>query len=255
VLRTYLKRIGKIAVFWIVLLTLFKYEAWDFIRWLPRSASELTGFILSGGHTIYYFFVSLLGLTLITHFAKFLNFFQVLVLFILSILFVSVLPIVSIATGYFVLCAYWSPLNFLPYPFAAILVSYIAKLDRTRIKPIYLILSACLILLFCIVDWAIYVNKGFFNVLRFAIPIFARPSLVLMAMMSLFLALKINLKRNPVILFMSNNSLALYCIHPFFLPLKRLSGGHMAVSLFLVVLFSYLTALIMKHFIRQELIK
>jgi hypothetical protein len=253
---TYLKRIGKIAVFWIILFTIFKNKGWDVIDWLPKSASGLASFIISGGYSPFYFFISLIVLTIITHLSKRLTLFYVLVYFIISTLLVSLLPIFSVATQRFGLTIHWNPLNFLPYPFAAILVSHFANLDRTTLKPFNMILAGFLIVLLAISDWTIYVNKGFINVDDYAIPAYTRPSLVLIAMVVLFLAIKLTPKRNPVILFMSNNSLALYCIHPFFIePINRLSGGHLVISLFLVLILSYLTAIIMKQFLLQKLIK
>jgi hypothetical protein len=255
VLLSSLKRIGKIAVFWIVLHTILEYRGREIIDWLPKSFEELVVFIVSGGHTIYYFFVSLIGLTIITHFSKRLPVIHVLALFIISTLLVAMLPIVSMATNHFILSVHWNPLNFIPYPFAAILVFHIAKLDSAKIKPIYIILIAVLIVLLIIADWTIYVNRGFFQVNLFAIPAYSRPSLVLIAMVVVLLGIKIQPKQNAVILFMSNNSLALYCLHLFFkTPANRLSGGNLFMYLFLVVVFSYVAGIILKQFIRQELI-
>lgn len=256
VLLTYLKRIGKIAVFWIVLYTVVKYKGWELIGLFPKSFAGMLTFILSGGHTIYYFFISLIGLTIITHFSKRLNVFYVAALFIITTLFVSILPILSIATEYFYLSIYWNPLNFLPYPFAAILVLHIARLDRAKIKPVYLILTAFLISIAVIADWTIYVNKGFFDVSIYAVPAYTRPSLVLISMVVLFIAIKVNPKRNPIIMFMSTNSLALYCLHTFFVgPAKQLSGGNLLISLLIVIVLSYFTGAIMKQFINEAVIK
>jgi surface polysaccharide O-acyltransferase-like enzyme len=166
-----------------------------------------------------------------------------------------VLPILSIATAHFDASIHWNPLNFLPYPFAAILVFHVSKLDRAKIKPTYIIPAGFLILLLFIADWTVYVNKGFFNVNGYAIPAYTRSSLVLIAMIVLLFAIKINPKSNPVIMFMSNNSLALYCIHPFFVePIKQLSGGNLIISLFLVLILSYLTAIIMKNLYSRNLL-
>jgi peptidoglycan/LPS O-acetylase OafA/YrhL len=256
VLSAYLKRIAKIAGFWIVLHIIFKYKGWDFIHSLPKSSMHLAYFIMSGGNTIYYFFISLIGLTVITHLCKRLNIFHVLVLFIITTLFVSILPVLSVKTGHYALIAYWSPLNFLPYPFAAILVFHIAGLDRAKMKPIYMIAAGFLILLLVVADWTIYINKGFFNVAVFALPAYARPSLVFIGMAALYCAVKLDFKGDSISLFMSNNSLALYCLHPFFiLPAKRLSGGSLIFSLFLILIFSYSTAIIIKPFLKQELIR
>lgn len=255
VLLIFLLRIGKIAVFWMVLYSIFRFKGWEIIDWLPKSTTELVSFIVSGGHTIYYFFISLIGLTIITHFSKRLCILHVLVLFIVTTILLLILPILSVATGFFLLSIYWNPLNFLPYPFAAILVFHITRLDKAKIKPIYIVLAGFIIFILVVLDWTIYVNKGFFNVHIFAIPAYTRPSLVLIAMAVLLVATRVNPRRNAVVLFMSKNSLELYCLHPFFLePAKQLSGGNLLISLLLVVFLSYLTGMIMKQFVKQELI-
>jgi peptidoglycan/LPS O-acetylase OafA/YrhL len=256
VLFTYIKRIGKIAIFWIVLFNMFNYQGWEIIQCLPKSPQDLIIFSLSGAKTNYWFFITLIGLTAITHFSKRLNVFYVLTLFLITTLLVTMLPVLSVATGNSFLVAHWHPLNFLPYPFAAILVFRIARLERATIKPSYRILFGLIILLVAIADWTFYVNTGFLFAKTYSIPPYSRPSLVLIAMLVLLVAIKSNPKINRFILFMSNNSLSLYCLHPFFLlPAQRFSGGNLFFSLLLVLLFSYLTAIILKRFIQQDLIK
>ena len=124
------------------------------------------------------------------------------------------------------------------------------------IKSLFFVLTGFLILLLAIADWTIYVNKGFFDVNEYALPAYSRSSLVLISMLVLFFAISVNPRRNPIILFMSNNSLALYCLHPFFVePAKELADGNLFISLLLVLILSYLTRIIMKQYIQQELIE
>ena len=57
-----------------------------------------------------------------------------------------------------------------------------------------------------------------FDVNSFAIPAYTRPSLIfLMAVVASPSALAAG--GNAIVRFMSNHSLALYCLHPFFVPL------------------------------------
>lgn len=256
ILIKYLKRIGKLVVFWVFVYKVFRYQGWNIIQCLPNTPKQLVFFVMSGGHTIYYFFVSLAVLTIITHFAKRLKLFYVSIFFLATVALVSVLPIFSIATELFVLSAHWSPLNFLPYPFAAILVFHVARMEKAKISPILIIISGAVIVLSVLADWSIYVHRGFFNVNIYAIPAYTRPSLVFISMALLFVAIKTNPKSNPVVLFMSNNSLALYCLHPFFVkPAQDLSNSNLLVSLILVIILSYSSAAILKQFIKRELIK
>ena len=256
ILIRYLERIGKLAVFWVFVHQIFRYQGWGFIQWLPNTLKENLFFVMSGGHTIYYFFVSLAGLTIITHFAKRLNLFYVSVFFVATVALVSVLPILSIATEQFMLSVHWSPLNFLPYPFAAILVFHVARMEKSKISLILTIIAGFLIILSVLADWSVYVHMGFFKVNVYAIPAYTRPSLVFISMAFLFISIKATPRSNSVVLFMSNNSLALYCLHPFFVkPAKDLSNGNLLVSLILVLVLSYTSAAIIKQFIQRELIE
>lgn len=176
-------------------------------------------------------------------------------LFILSTVLVAILPLVSIATGDFLLSIIWNPINYLPYPFAAILLFHLSKSEAPKIKPLYLVLAIFLFALAVAADWAIYINAGFFKVNTYAIPAYMRPSLVLLATGIVWWAINIQLKSNPMIRFMSMNSLALYCLHPFFVePAKTLTGGRILPSLFIVLLFSYTAGFILRRFIVKGLI-
>jgi surface polysaccharide O-acyltransferase-like enzyme len=211
-------------------------------------------FVLSGGRTIYYFFVSLMLLTLITHAAKRLSLKQVAALFLLSLLVVGLLPVASIRTGAFNLSAYWNPLNFLPYPFAAALLSH-ADRAGMRLQPLRLACFAALTLLLCALDWTAYVNRGFFEVNIYALPAYARPSLVLLAMAVVYLGIRARPEKNRLLQFAADNSLALYCLHPFFqFPAERLTSKPL-IAFVIVVVFSYGAAAILKLFLREELIK
>lgn len=255
-LFAYLKRIGKIALFWTIMLKIFIFHGWGIFKGFPGALKDIPYFILSGGETLYWFFITLLGLTVMTHFARRLHIFHVIAFFIISTIIVAMLPILSVATGKFYLIAHCNPLNFLPYPFAAILVTQLAGSDRANIKPLHIVLAGLIILLFMALDWTIYVNEGFFRLSPAALPVYSRPSLVLIAMAVLSYAIRANLKQNAVVLFMSNKSLSLYCLHIYFVFLvKWLSINNLFISLLLVLMLSYLTAIIVKQFLQDELIK
>jgi surface polysaccharide O-acyltransferase-like enzyme len=251
-LLRYLRRIGKIAAFWIILYQIFMHKGWDIVSWIPESPYESLVFVMSGGYTKYYFFISLIGLTIIVHLTKALSVSKILIFFLLTTLLVAMTPILSIKTGIFSLSMHWSFLNFIPYPFAAILVFHIAKKEKHLLYAVLLAICGAFLAL---LDWFFYVNKGFFNINHYGIPAYTRPSLIFISMAVLLLSVKIEPKRKPLIDFMSKNSLALYCLHPFFIdPAIKLSNGNLLISLFLVLIFSYFTASVMKLFIQHELI-
>jgi len=166
------------------------------------------------------------------------------------------MPILAVITGKFNLVVYWNPLNFLPYPFAAILVFHITKEKKIVKKVVYGVLFAFILTASIVADWTIYINEGFFSVNRYGIPAYTRSSLVFISMMVLFLAIKLKPKQNAVIQFLSDNSLALYCLHPFFISIaNRMSGGNLLIALLITILFCYLSAIILRNFIQLDLIE
>ena len=254
-LAAHLSRTGKLAVFWIGSFLIFKSSGWGIVTSLPKTVSGLFKYLLSGGHTIYYFFISLLFLIIITHFAKQIKPVYVGMLFFLSTVVVAILPLVSIATGNFLLSTFWNPINYLPYPFAAILLFHLSKSRAQKIRWRFLVPVIFLFALAAAADWTIYIDEGFFQVNRYAIPAYMRPSIVLLATGIVWVAINIRHKPNRVIRFMSNNSLALYCLHPFFVePAKTITDNRILPSLVLVLLFSYAAGVILRKFLSKGLI-
>ena len=252
----YLKRIIKLSIFWPVSYEIFKYQGWQILAWLPRSGLDLIWFILSGGWTVYYFFISLICLSIITHFSKPIRTRYIAIFFILTTLLVSTMPLLSMKTGNYILTIFWNPLNFLPYPFAAILVSRLVDLKLNKQKQIYLIIGWFLLcFITIIIDWVAYIDAGFFEVGPYAIPSYSRSSLIFISMAVLYFSIKIRPKFNFIIDFMSRYSLGLYVLHVFFSPLAiYLSNGNIIMSLLITLLFSYLAAIILSHVLRRELI-
>lgn len=253
---SYLKRLLKLAIFWPVLYAIFRYAGWRITEWFPRNLTEIFVFILSAGHTVYYFFISLIGLTMVTHFSKRLTTLWVTTLFIASTFVVGALPLLAIYHEWYFLAYYWNPLNFIAYPFAAILISRSSEFNLTSRRWTYLMIGLLLLfILSAILDWSTYIDFGFFNVNAFAIPAYTRPSLIFLAAIVLLLAIRIRLKSRFFILFMSRYSLALYCLHPFFTPVgySFLSLG-LLFALSATVLLSYAAAFVLSSFLKKELI-
>lgn len=254
-----IKRIGKLAIFWTVLYLMFVHEGWQIIGCLPKTSLDLVLFVISGGGTIYWFFVSLLGLTIITHFLKSIRTSYIAIYFVITTLLVFSLPLLSMMTGRYMLCVHWNPLNFFPYPFAAILVSRLVDLKLNNQKLIYLMISWFLLcFLMIILDWEAYIHAGFFEVNfdTYAIPSYSRPSLIVISMAVMFLSIKIKPKYNVIIDFLSRYSLGLYCIHIFLAPLAiYLSHGNIIISLPITVAASYLVAVVMSHLLGRDLIR
>ncbi len=259
-LWAYLKRIGKLTVFWVILLKVFQSSGWDIVDLLPTDLSGLFAFVLSGGRSLYYFFVSLILLTIIVYCSKRLATTWIVILFVLSTVILTALPVVSLWTGWFRLSIFWNPLNFFPYPFAAILIWRWVQSDRPTRSWVGLIVGlAVLSAGSAVLDWTVLVDKGFFNIQRYALPGFARPALVFIAMAMLLLAIRLPLKPLAPVTFMAKYSLALYCLHPFFIEVggnlgRRIGVGQQLFALVISVLLSYAAVLILKGFLNKDLL-
>jgi len=225
---------------------------------------EAVKLFLSANYTLYYFFVSLSILTIITHLAKRLPNFLLLLLALLSIIVVGMLPIISIKYEFYSLSIIWNPINFLPLPFAAIIIQ---RLKSQNLRPLYwnLIIISLIVLAFFagILDWTIYVNEGFFQVNLYAIPAYTRPSVVLLTVLVLVLVVNFQMKKLAIIDFMSKHSLALYCLHFFFLSI----GVHVSTilqltgviswltSITIVTIICYMLSLILPYFLNKDLVR
>ena len=256
-----LVRCLKLFFFWSLIFTLIMKRPLLY----PRNVMDAVILLLSGYYTLYYFFVSLVILTIITHFAKKLPNFLLLLLTLLSIIIVGMLPILSIKYQFYLLSVLWNPLNFLPFPFAAIMIQ---RLKSQNLRPLYwnlIIISLIVLALFAsILDWTIYVNEGFFTVnLYYAIPSYARPSVVLLTILVLVLVVNFQMKKLAVIDFMAKHSLALYCLHYFFLPMGvyitkifQLTGIiSWLASVTMITVTCYILSMILPYFLNKDLIR
>jgi surface polysaccharide O-acyltransferase-like enzyme len=254
-LQRSLKRIGRIAVFWIAMYTVFRERGWEVLERLPRTAYGIAVFSLSGGDTIYYFFVSLLMTVGIIYVARRFDLRLIAFLFIGSVLCVAVLPLIAIATGWFSIAVYYDPPNFVPYGFAALLMNGAIKHEPNPIKAKHIVIACVATLALAVLDWTVYVHPGFFSVNSFAVPAYARPSLVLLAMLVVWCATSITRRPGRIVMYMSRNSLALYCLHPFFALLtKQLVATSFLLAWGATIALSYVTAWIAKRFLRPELL-
>ncbi len=250
----YTKRICSIGIFWAISFAAFEFKGWEILKWLPKSLSDIPIFIMSGGYTIYYFFFVLVCLTVITGLCMNLRSFYIYLFFILSVSLVGVLPLIAIRTGKFIYCIHWSICNFLPYPFAAVLVSNIVEYDNRKFC-MFNIALVILAIISIIMEWRIYVDKGFFSINLYAIPPYMRPSLVFLSMIILCVAVRLELKENALIDYMSKSSLALYCLHPFFIePVQKIVGNNLWIALLIVMSLSYCSAYLLRSFLKEELL-
>ena len=121
-LRKRIFRFLMFAVFWTVAMKIWLFGYKGLLSLCPHSLTSFTLLVLTSGDTIGYFFVSLIILTIMTYiFSNFSAIINSIFLFLACII-IFVLPAITINYSFFFLSAFYNPLNFIPYPFAAILI-------------------------------------------------------------------------------------------------------------------------------------
>jgi hypothetical protein len=261
VFRKRARRILILLTFWPIALVIFRNGYHGLLNLVPHSLSSLAVTALTAGHTIYYFFVSLILSFSITHIIAKLKFKLQIFGFILSIIIVASLPSFTKMYGFYFLSAYWNPLNFIPFPFAAVLLAQ--NEDYVRLKMIFLMNSSIvLFVLLSIFEWHYSVADIFFPGQGYAIPAYTRSSLVFGVIVLAILATDQRIKSNGIIKYMAKYSLALYCLHPFLMkPVKAVVAKIFQnetistyTSIILVILFSYAIAAVLRIYLKEEVI-
>jgi peptidoglycan/LPS O-acetylase OafA/YrhL len=263
-LRHRVWRLTLLVVFWTVMLSIWKGAYAELRKMIPSSFGDLLVTVFSANGEYYYFFVSLMLCILIAFlFARLSTRWNVAAL-ILSLAWLFFLPQIVMSNYQTVLIAYWNPLNFLAYPFAAILI--FRYQDRLLASGRGTILSVMVLLaigsLFAWYEWTHYV-QGLFLSEGVAFPLHTRVSQFFLGTAIIVAGLWPWRMAPAVIRFMSKHSLALYVLHDFFRPivlqntptlgLPDLAVG--LVQLILVVLLCYLTSLILVAFIKEDLLR
>jgi surface polysaccharide O-acyltransferase-like enzyme len=256
-------RIVRLLVFWSVAYQIFFFTGYGVPKVVPRDAEGLGLYLLTGGDTVYYFFVCLALVTVATHAAQRLPGRTVWALFVISTAAVGVLPLAHRSTGWLVLGLHANPLNFLPLAFAGVGLARLTRAgdDRalTRIGLTALGLgAACAVL-----DWTAYVDPCFFRVNQFALPAYTRPSLVFLSVAVVVWAVRARPTGNAVVRFMARHSLAVYVLHPFFVPVRykmvdalHLTGAVEVLAPLAVVLgLSYVGSMVLKMFLRSDVLQ
>jgi hypothetical protein len=239
-------RFATLAVFWTMAAAIWMDGYRGLLSLLPASSKAFITLILSAARTPYYFFVSLIILTVVTHIFSNLSTILNAVLFILSCLLIFALPEITMTYSVYALSAFWNPMNFFPYPFAAILLarkeSFIVK-RNTRLLIVAMLLAAAVLLGFY--EWRFDINEIFFRGQVHAIPAYTRLSIVCLSILLFSIGLAKGIKRNRIIDFMSKQSLPVYCLHPFFtVLLKEVSFTKLPFSPFFIEMYKIIIVLL-----------
>jgi peptidoglycan/LPS O-acetylase OafA/YrhL len=256
------KRIGRVFVllaFWPPVLTIYNESYHGLVALILSFPSKFPFVVLQAGETIYYFFCSLIVCLLVSHAFMRLKIRSQIFVFTCSVAVLALLPEVTKRTGYYPLSAYWSPFNFVPVSLAAVIVAQ-NKDVFFRYRRNVLLLSLMLCSVLSVIEWKYAVGKVFFPGQGYAMPAYTRASLLFAVVAVSTIALDTRIRSGRVIKYMSEYSLALYCLHPFLInPLGKLVskivdgeavGRLLAIAL--VILFSYFIAMILRRFFLKE---
>ena len=256
-------RIARLLVFWSVALQIFRYGGFEAVKHVPRDSKELALYLLRGGNTYYYFFVDLIFVTVVTHGATRLSSPAVWGLFAASTLMVGVLPMLHRETHNLFLALNANPFNFVPFAFAGVGLARLSAAGDDRALGRVGLGCLTLAAASAILDWTAYVDPVFFQVNEYALPAYTRPSLVFLAVAVVVLALRFRWPENAVMRFMAVHSLAVYCLHPFFVDAKQKMvqvlhlnpAGAALVPWAVVLALSYAGSVVLPAFLRPELVR
>ena len=207
--------------------------------------------IISGGYFIFYYFFSLLFVFLLI-----ISVYRCPNWLILIALACSLCSLWTISwlVGQLeiaqMLSAYWNPINFIPYPFLAILL---IRYSKTK-ASFWLSFVFLMLIITAFVEWQYFPAKGHFSFNAAALPAYTRLSVVFGAVFLFLLALNITKPAPKIIRKLAELSLGVYCTHFFILIYLKPLITQPWLLLFIVTIGSYATTLILRRAIKTGVI-
>ncbi|MFB2837470.1 acyltransferase family protein [Floridanema evergladense] len=252
-----LPRLIYLYVFWVGAITLYDvlfFGGFEVIRKATSSIKTFAEFIMSGNSTPYFFFFSLIFVTvlaeiLILLFSKIekpatkinLSYWLLIVSSILVFSFSTIQPIIkytgiqspflnfiSNLTGWD-----YTPVNFLPYVFTSIITAQEYKEGKLAQVTTFLRLKLYgllgLTLFFFTIEWVLTSNGLLIQVDQAPLDHYLRLSLVFGSWLLLYLGIVLKPQVPAIIAFLSSCSLGIYGFHVFFIFQKPLPLGSIPV--------------------------
>ena len=215
-------------------------------------------YIMRGGKSIFWFFLSLTIATVLAALTRKLSTKLAWIALALSTLAVALFPLLNIYDPtYRYLVAFWNPLQFIPYVFAAKLFVHYENVLSSGKRIQFMLLMLFVVL--CCVEWATLVHPNHQLVQIVQIPLYTRVSVVAGA--SLFFVAALQIKRPPpsFIKALSSASLGMYCVHPFLISLtltiRNEVTGIAAIAYFLAIaIASLMLTYGLREVLRQRLV-
>jgi surface polysaccharide O-acyltransferase-like enzyme len=252
-----LKRLGFLYIFWSLVSVVILYDGIDFNKVISLD------YWIAAGYTHIYFMFSLMVTTIGTELLCLLrskmseNKFRVLTIFLLILSCMVLLfriPLYELlkASHYaYLIVAFYSPINFIPYIFTTFLIDYYCKKTKVSYVIVLFVLSIIVIML----EWKYQVNTFNFGQGGILISPYARLSLVMTVSIAMCFALKITRRAPKRIMQISNLSLGVYITHYYlanklfqFSPsLARIAGDNGLLSFIFVLIVSIGLSYVIKH--------
>lgn len=263
-LRHRLWRLIVLVVFWTVLMSLWKGGYGELRKMIPTSLASLFEIVFSANGEFYYFFVVLIYCSLISFGTARLSALWNWIGLALSTALMFFLPRFVMSNGCPILLAYWHPLNFLAYPFAAALIYRYQDRLVNNLRSLFVVVLVLLAIsaLFAWYEWTHYIQAAFLPA-GLAFPLLMRASHVYLAA-ALFIPGLWPCRAAPaVIRFMSANSLALYVLHGFYRPIVLQNTPALPIpdsltrllQLTVTILLCYATAYVLPLFLKEDLFR
>lgn len=254
-------RLGYLLMFWPLALIVWNESRSGVTDRIPSSVGEAFATLLSAGNTLFYFFVSLVLVLVVCRLSAGLRDRWLVVLLTATTALLGVLGVYGPVVDAPELAKHWSPFNFLPYAFAAVLI---ARHDAACLRHAGLIAIGGLLLGAVLGAWEISAlrNAVYFDDMGIALPGYTRPALVPLAIAGFVGAVRYLRASNPVIRFMSERSLALYCLHMFLLAQMMAafnvaglgSSGWRLLQIVSLIGLSYVASLVLERFLNRKLL-
>lgn len=254
-------RLGYLLMFWPLALIVWNESRSGVTDRIPSSVREAFATLLSAGNTLFYFFVSLILVLVVCRLSAGLHVRWLVVLLTATTALLGVLGVYAPVVDVPELAKHWSPFNFLPYAFAAVLI---ARHDAACLRYAGRIAIAGLLLGVALGAWETSAlrNATNFDDMGVALPGYTRPALVPLAIAAFVGAVRYLRASNPVVTFMSERSLALYCLHMFLLAQMMAafnaagmgSSSWRLLQIVSLIGLSYAASLVLERFLNRKLL-
>ena len=202
-------------VFWALITKLFSGNIGYFISLVPKNGLDVFQLLTGGFSGLYFFLISLSITQVITYYIKNFSFKIICIGSIVSLITTFLLSFFSLKSGNVLIVSYYNPLNFISVPFLAVLLNKVFNSNTEQKK--FILISLTIGIVSVILEWYILPSRIFFQVSRFGMPEYMRPSIYLFSTFLILLAFRVTKLPIKIISILSYYSLPIYLLHPVYL--------------------------------------